>query len=140
MMDRNPSPLRPPFTPFRVDSSLQPIDRDLHPVIHKGRVAVITGAASGIGKAAAFELAKCVSASICLLPNTDLRPCRDNLRIALADVNEAPLAQVGKEIARIVGEENVLVIPTDVSKIEQVKHLKDRVFEKWGEVSSVRLV
>ena len=60
MMDRKPSPLRPPFTPFRVDSSLQPIARDLHPVIHEGRVAVITGAASGIGKAAAFELAKCV--------------------------------------------------------------------------------
>lgn len=33
---------------------------DLHPVIHAGRVAVITGAANGIGKAAAIEFAKCV--------------------------------------------------------------------------------
>lgn len=58
-MDRGPSPLRPPFTPFRPNEAMSPIDRDLHPVIHAGRVAVITGAASGIGKAAALELAKC---------------------------------------------------------------------------------
>ena len=31
---------------------------EVHPVIHAGRVAVITGAASGIGRAAALELAK----------------------------------------------------------------------------------
>lgn len=39
---------------------MSPIDSDVHPVIHTGRVAVITGAACGIGKAAAVELAKCV--------------------------------------------------------------------------------
>lgn len=33
---------------------------ELHPVINAGRVAVITGAASGIGKAAAGEFAKYV--------------------------------------------------------------------------------
>ena len=31
---------------------------ELHPVLHAGRVAVVTGAASGIGRAAAKELAK----------------------------------------------------------------------------------
>ena len=31
---------------------------ELHPVIHAGRVALITGAASGIGYAAAIEFAK----------------------------------------------------------------------------------
>lgn len=40
------------------------VANDLHPVIHAGRVAVITGAASGIGKAAALELAKCVNFAI----------------------------------------------------------------------------
>jgi hypothetical protein len=57
MGDRGPSPLRPPTTPFRVEA-LSPIDRELHPVTHVGRVAVITGAASGIGRATARELAR----------------------------------------------------------------------------------
>jgi len=59
--DRGPSPLRPPTTAFRVEAQLSPIDSELHPVLHAGRVAVITGAASGIGRAAACELAKLVS-------------------------------------------------------------------------------
>lgn len=58
---RGPSPLRPPVTPFKVDTAVQPFEGELHPVFHPGRVAVITGAASGIGRAAAEELAKCVS-------------------------------------------------------------------------------
>lgn len=57
---RGPSPLRPPVTPFKVDTAVQPFEGELHPVFHPGRVAVITGAASGIGRAAAEELAKCV--------------------------------------------------------------------------------
>lgn len=36
------------------------MDDEVHPVIHEGRVAVITGAANGIGRAAAVELAKYV--------------------------------------------------------------------------------
>jgi hypothetical protein len=58
MGDRGPSPLRPPTTLFRIESLISPIDREHHPVIHAGRVAVITGAASGIGRAAASELAR----------------------------------------------------------------------------------
>lgn len=61
-LDRGPSPLRPPIrgtTPSRRRlDALLPVDNDVHPVIHAGRVAVITGAASGIGKAAAIELAR----------------------------------------------------------------------------------
>lgn len=56
---RNGSPLRPAFggTASYKPDGLHITD-DLHPVIHAGRVAVITGAASGIGRAAAQELAK----------------------------------------------------------------------------------
>jgi len=88
----------------------------VHPVIHEGRVAVITGAASGIGRAAALELAKI------------------GLKIAIADVNETQLRQVGEEVAKIAGESNVLVVPTDVSKLDDVVRLRDKVYEAWGEV------
>jgi len=43
---------------------------------------------------------------------------------------------VGKALAEIVGEANVLVVPTDVSKLEEVVRLRDKVYEDWGEVSS----
>jgi len=62
---RGPSPLR--TTPYSLgvtykvdDSGLSPLDKAAHPVLHEDRVAVITGAGSGIGRAAAKELAKCV--------------------------------------------------------------------------------
>ncbi|KAF9221538.1 NAD(P)-binding protein [Gyrodon lividus] len=120
-LDRGPSPLRPSIrgtTPsHRRFEAMSPVDNDVHPVIHAGRVAVITGAASGIGKAAAIELAKA------------------GLKIALADIMEDVLVATGKEIAAIAGDANVLVITTDVSKIEDVQRLRDRVYEAWGEVA-----
>lgn len=90
---------------------------DLHPVVHAGRVAVITGAASGIGKAAAKELAKL------------------GLKIAVADVDEEKLRAIGQELMESIGAQNVLIIPTDVSKLDQVVRLKEKVYEIWGEVA-----
>jgi hypothetical protein len=56
---RNASPLRAGYTST---SSYKPdtmsVADELHPVIHAGRVALITGAANGIGRAAAIEFAK----------------------------------------------------------------------------------
>ncbi|KAJ3546391.1 hypothetical protein NMY22_g2068 [Coprinellus aureogranulatus] len=106
--------MRPGYA-FKVDTPS--IADDMHPVIHAGRVAVITGAASGIGRAAAVEFA------------------RLKLKVAIADVNEAELRIVGKELAELTGESNVLIIPTDVSKLDQVVALKEKVYEAWGEVS-----
>ena len=41
---------------------------------------------------------------------------------------------VGKELADIIGEANIMIIPTDVSKLEEVVRLRDKVYEAWGEV------
>ncbi|KAH7872305.1 NAD-P-binding protein [Lentinula edodes] len=123
LTSRNGSPLRPAFSStassFKPDSAS--LGDDVHPIINEGRVAVITGAASGIGRAAALELAKL------------------KLKIAIADVDEARLQQVGKDVAAIVGDANVLVVPTDVSKLDQVVHLKEKVYELWGEDFPVSL-
>jgi len=54
---RNASPLRAGFastSSYKPD----PMSVHLHPVIQAGRVALITGAASGIGRGAAIEFAK----------------------------------------------------------------------------------
>ncbi|KAI0345635.1 NAD-P-binding protein [Trametopsis cervina] len=113
---------RPTRSPLRVGSSrayenpIAPVD-GIHPVIHEGRVAVITGAANGIGRAAAIELAKV------------------GLKVAVADIDEAGLEETGKLVSAIVGEANTLVVPTDVSKKEQVENLREKVYEAWGEVA-----
>jgi NAD(P)-dependent dehydrogenase (short-subunit alcohol dehydrogenase family) len=150
---RGPSPMRPGFlsgqASFRPDEEMSPIDDDMHPVVHAGRVAVITGAASGIGRAAAKELARrappVVSASALLL----IGARRLGLRIAIADVDEAALEAVGKEVAAIQGAlppelvvktegETLLVLPTDVRDAAAVVRLRDRVYEAWDEVRAPR--
>jgi hypothetical protein len=55
---RNASPLRGPFGHPSYTVKPMSVADEFHPVLHAGRVAVITGAASGIGRAAARELAK----------------------------------------------------------------------------------
>lgn len=65
MLDHGPSIRPPPFggmASYQVEA-MSPVANEFHPVIHAGAVAVITGAASGIGFAAAKELAKCVLTS-----------------------------------------------------------------------------
>jgi len=89
----------------------------VHPVMAKDRVAVITGAASGIGRAAALEFAKL------------------EMKIVIADTDEAALARLGKELVAAIGETSVLIVPTDVSKLEQVQALSKRVYDAWGEVA-----
>lgn len=149
---RGPSPLRPPpfggMASYHVDP-MSPVDNEFHPVIHAGAVAVITGAASGIGRAAAEELAKfvylvigqtfknfCSNFCICYSSFVTLPFWRRRLglKIALADVNEAQLKTAGNDISTIVGDANVLVVPTDVSNPEEVIRLRDKVYEVWGEV------
>jgi NAD(P)-dependent dehydrogenase (short-subunit alcohol dehydrogenase family) len=78
----------------------------------RGKVAVVTGAASGIGRAMAERFA------------------REGMKLVLADVQEKPLAEARDAIAR--GGAEVIAVPTDVSKWEQVDALAKRAFEAYG--------
>ena len=50
-------------------------------------------------------------------------------------MDEQGLSGTAKEVAQIVGEANLITLPTDVTQLDQVERLRDRVYEAWGEVS-----
>jgi hypothetical protein len=58
----------------------------------------------------------------------------------MADVVEDVLASAAREVITIAGEANVLAIPTDVSNIDDVVRLRDKVYEAWGEVSNLPVI
>ena len=59
------------------------------------------------------------------------------LRICLADLGGGRLEQAAAEVALVArgGPADVLAVPTDVSKLEEVQRLKDRVYDTFGEVA-----
>jgi NAD(P)-dependent dehydrogenase (short-subunit alcohol dehydrogenase family) len=89
-----------------------------HPVLRAGRVAVVTGAAMGIGLAASKRFAGL------------------GMRVAMADVLAEELRSACDEVARLAagGEGDVLAVPTDVARPEQVEALKEEVHAAFGEV------
>jgi NAD(P)-dependent dehydrogenase (short-subunit alcohol dehydrogenase family) len=86
-----------------------------HPALTAGRVAVITGAASGIGLAAACRFASM------------------GMKVCLADLSSDALMRA----AATIDTKDVLTVATDVSRLESVQALKDRVYATWGEVAVV---
>ncbi|MFA6155695.1 SDR family NAD(P)-dependent oxidoreductase [Mesorhizobium sp.] len=87
------------------------------PALDQGNTAVITGAASGIGLAAAKRLALM------------------GMKIVLADIGGSRLDDASRAVAAIAGDEGVLAVATDVSKAEEVDRLADRAFGAFGGVS-----
>lgn len=88
-----------------------------HPAIAPDRVAVITGAASGIGLATAKQLA------------------RLGMRVCLADRDADVLKRSAAEVAEAAGNDaKLLSVPTDVSRREEVEKLRDAVITAFGEV------
>ena len=80
----------------------------------EGKVAVVTGAASGMGRAFAERFA------------------REGMRVVLADVEEEALETAVAELR--AGEFDVLGVPTDVAKLEAVEALARQTIDRYGKV------
>jgi NAD(P)-dependent dehydrogenase (short-subunit alcohol dehydrogenase family) len=83
----------------------------------KGRTAVITGGASGIGRALCLVFA------------------REGANVVVADVDEAGMAETVAGVGRM-GRRS-LAVKTDVSRLGDVLALADRAFEELGAVHVV---
>ena len=80
----------------------------------QGRIALVTGAAQGIGRAVSLELA------------------RAGATLALADINEEKLALVAKEIEALGG--TAAAFRLDVSNQESIESGAKAVLERFGKV------
>ena len=80
----------------------------------KGKTAVVTGAASGIGRALAQRFASL------------------EMRVVLADIEPGPLAEVAAQLVARGAE--VLAVPTDVSRVDAVSGLAERTLDAFGAV------
>ena len=87
-----------------------------HPALAAGRVAVVAGAASGIGLAAAKAFAGL------------------GMRVCLADLPGDALDAAAEVVARAGASDQVFAHPTDVSRMVEVEALRDAVFARFGEV------
>jgi len=81
------------------------------------RVAVVTGGASGIGRASAERFAKA------------------GMKIVLADVEEGALTKTAREMEQAGA--TVLAVPTDVSRAADVEALARRALDRFGAVHVV---
>ena len=83
-----------------------------HPALTAGRAAVITGGASGIGLAVAQRLSGL------------------GMKVCIADRDEEQLAQALATLDNSVSGECV-----DVSQMADVERLRDRVYERFGDIA-----
>src|SRR5215212_12246294 len=87
-----------------------------HATLAPSHVAVVTGAASGIGLAAARRFAAM------------------GLSVALADLPGERLDSAGREVAAVDGPGEILTVPTDVSSRVEVSRLQAAVLKRFGRV------
>jgi NAD(P)-dependent dehydrogenase (short-subunit alcohol dehydrogenase family) len=79
-----------------------------------GKVAVVTGAASGIGKALATRFGA------------------EGMRVVMADVEQPVLEAAAGELGDKIGADNVLAVPTDVRDDAAVDALAAATFDRFG--------
>jgi NAD(P)-dependent dehydrogenase (short-subunit alcohol dehydrogenase family) len=81
----------------------------------KDKVAIVTGAASGIGRSTAQVFA------------------REGCKVALVDINEGGL----NETLKSIGEEQAFVAPADVARTEDVKRALDQAASRFGRITTM---
>ena len=86
-----------------------------HPVFSSGRIAVITGGASGIGLAAAKHFASL------------------GLKVCIADRAGERLSSAAEEVSA-AGAPDVLAVPADVGSVDEVRRLEEAVLSRFGQV------
>lgn len=88
-----------------------------HPAFDRGRVAVVTGAAGGIGLAAARRFLSF------------------GMRVALVDNDVAEVEAAAKDLAASAGAESVLAVGADVGVLADLERARDAAWQKLGPVS-----
>src|SRR5689334_17644910 len=83
---------------------------------YEGKVVWITGASSGLGEALAKEFAA------------------EKAKLVLTSRREAELLLVKKECFRFISEENIFILPMDVTQLSGVDGEVQKVVKKFGRI------
>ena len=82
----------------------------------EGKVAIVTGAARGIGKAVAASFAEYGS------------------KVVIIDIDENRLEETAEELSKKSGEGNIIAIKVDVSDSAEVNDAVNSIIKKWNKV------
>ena len=90
-----------------------------HPAMSPGKIAVVTGAANGIGLASVK------------------RYVSFGMKVCMADIDQSALEAAVSEVSAVAigGDNDVMAVLTDVGKREDIEALKEAVLGRFGEVS-----